>query len=128
MTTLSKNKKLIDSHCLNRFKQKYHILEKNDDIWYGTLNQTNISDNSNKFYIIQLLKHDQANSYCLFTRAGRVGYPGKINYDLYVSVEDALTDFKTKFYEKTGTYWEKRQHSKHNLNKYDYIEMKQVDI
>jgi len=39
------------------------------------LNQTNISQNNNKFYVIQLLK--SGNGYYLFTRWGRVGENGQ---------------------------------------------------
>ena len=39
---------------------------------------------------MQLLKHDRASSYCLFCRGGRVGYPGTVNCDLYIYLEDAV--------------------------------------
>lgn len=37
------------------------------------LNQTNIQNNNNKFYLIQLLENKLGGDYCVWLRWGRVG-------------------------------------------------------
>jgi len=37
------------------------------------LNQTNIQNNNNKFYLIQLLENRLGGDYCVWLRWGRVG-------------------------------------------------------
>ena len=43
-----------------------------------TLNQSKMSANINKFYILQILQHESnQNQHIFFTRWGRVGVPGQ---------------------------------------------------
>jgi predicted DNA-binding WGR domain protein len=95
-----------------------------DDIWDARLNQTEISGNKNKFYILQLL-HPIGNSAAtkLFTRWGHVGENGqtqfKVNYFAvfappHLSSADfkgpwdpatAVQEFKKQFKAKAGVDW-----------------------
>lgn len=51
-----------------------HVLEDGDTIFDVLLNQTDIVNNHNKYYIIQLLQSDtNAHSYYVWTKWGRVG-------------------------------------------------------
>jgi len=73
-------KAVVDQYFAGR--NLYHIFEDKDNVFNGkyfncTLNKSNLSQNNNKFYIIQLLEHDSDNSLILFTRWGRVGVPGQ---------------------------------------------------
>ncbi|NXA88959.1 PARP3 polymerase, partial [Melanocharis versteri] len=72
-----------------------------------TLNQTNISANNNKFYIIQLLEHGGA--YSVWSRWGRVGEAGWPKLMPCASLEAAKKAFEKKFQEKTKNSWATRE-------------------
>ncbi|XP_041318849.1 protein mono-ADP-ribosyltransferase PARP3 isoform X3 [Pyrgilauda ruficollis] len=86
-----------------------------------TLNQTNISANNNKFYIIQLLEHDSA--YSVWSRWGRVGETGQSNLMPCASLEAAKKDFEKKFREKTKNSWATRENFVAHPGKYTLIEV-----
>ncbi|XP_005522203.1 PREDICTED: poly [ADP-ribose] polymerase 3 [Pseudopodoces humilis] len=86
-----------------------------------TLNQTNISTNNNKFYIIQLLEHDGA--YSIWTRWGRVGEAGQFKLMPCASLEAAKKDFEKKFREKTKNSWATRENFIAQPGKYTLIEV-----
>lgn len=49
-----------------------------DKIYAATLNQSNINNNNNKFYILQILVNEKdPKDIVFFTRWGRVGVPGQ---------------------------------------------------
>lgn len=59
----------------------HQVYSNTDDIWDARLNQTEISGNKNKFYILQLLHPIGNSSTCqLFTRWGRVGENGQSQF------------------------------------------------
>jgi len=84
--SLNDNKKLIDKYCSPKIKNKFHILEINNELMTCTLNYTNIQTNANKFMILQLLKNDNTDSFAIFSRGGRVGFTGKYTTDLYIAL------------------------------------------
>ncbi|NXB83429.1 PARP3 polymerase, partial [Vidua chalybeata] len=86
-----------------------------------TLNQTNISANNNKFYIIQLLEHDGA--YSVWSRWGRVGEVGRSRPIPCASLEAAKKEFEKKFQEKTGNSWATRENFIAHPGKYTLIEV-----
>ncbi|XP_009874297.1 PREDICTED: poly [ADP-ribose] polymerase 3 [Apaloderma vittatum] len=86
-----------------------------------TLNQTNISANNNKFYIIQLLEHDGA--YSVWSRWGRVGEVGQSKLMPCPSLEAAKKDFEKKFWEKTKNRWVARENFVAQPGKYTLIEV-----
>ncbi|NWZ01746.1 PARP3 polymerase, partial [Loxia curvirostra] len=86
-----------------------------------TLNQTNISANNNKFYIIQLLEHDGA--YSVWSRWGRVGEAGQSKLMPCASLEAAKKDFEKKFREKTKNSWTTRENFVAHSGKYTLIEV-----
>jgi poly [ADP-ribose] polymerase len=69
-----------------------------------TLNQTNIGNNNNKFYIIQLVK-DMYGTFYLYSRYGRVGERGTPQNTCYGMLEHAIKEFKKRFRSKTGNTW-----------------------
>ncbi|XP_021512719.1 protein mono-ADP-ribosyltransferase PARP3 [Meriones unguiculatus] len=85
-----------------------------------TLNQTNIGNNNNKFYIIQLL--EEGGHFFCWNRWGRVGEVGQSKMNDFASLEDAKKDFMKKFWEKTKNKWEERDHFVAHPNKYTLIE------
>ena len=95
------------------------------DDWDCMLNQTNIGQNNNKFYVIQLLQ--SYSSYVLFTRWGRVGEPGQHDKKFFHSLDDAQKEFKKKFSDKTKNRWENRHDFKPVPKKYTLLEMDDDD-
>ena len=67
----------VDSECPS--VDTHHVYTEGRDIWDVMLNQTNIQNNNNKYYLIQLLQSDSNNSFAVWMRWGRVGYSGILN-------------------------------------------------
>ena len=69
--------------CINSASYVYECMTNN--IWcswtadYVVLPQTNVGNNNNKYYLIQLLEEDAKKSYHVWQRWGRVGYGGQNN-------------------------------------------------
>ena len=85
------------------------------------LNQTNIGQNNNKFYVIQLLV--RGSSYSVWTRWGRVGESGQNSNKMFRSLEAAEKEFCKKFREKTKNSWEERENFTALPGKYTLLEM-----
>ncbi|OXB58158.1 hypothetical protein ASZ78_006930 [Callipepla squamata] len=107
----------IDGQCPLSAGADAQVYEDYDCI----LNQTNIRANNNKFYIIQLIKHDGA--YSTWTRWGRVGEVGQSKLQPFTSLEDAKKDFEKKFREKTKNSWAARENFVAQPGKYTLIEV-----
>src|SRR5579871_5539904 len=118
---------LIDKESPVKIQRDYHLYFHDGVLYSCTLNQTDLIQNSNKFHIMQLLKHNKKETYCLFSRGGRVGYVGQWNCELYTKLTDALSEWESKFYEKTGATWANRDSIVPQQGKYDYIAMKYLD-
>ncbi|KAE8767991.1 Poly [Hordeum vulgare] len=52
---MKKGAAVLDEHIPDDIKMTYHVLKVGDEIYDATLNQTNVGDNSNMFYITQAL-------------------------------------------------------------------------
>jgi poly [ADP-ribose] polymerase len=72
--------------------------------WGAMLNQTNIGNNNNKFYVIQVLQ--VGSTYYCFNRWGRVSERGQNACKQCPSLEAAQKEFKKKFSEKTKNDWD----------------------
>lgn len=59
--------------------QKYNVYSAGGKAYAATLNQANIGNNNNKFYILQILENEANTSpkFIFFTRWGRIGVPGQ---------------------------------------------------
>nr|CAB3477136.1 unnamed protein product [Digitaria exilis] len=66
VTATKKGAAVLDQHIPDHIKVNYHVLQVGDDIYDATLNQTNVGDNNNKFYIIQVLESDAGGSFMNF--------------------------------------------------------------
>ena len=67
-----------------------------DKYYAVTLNYTNVQNNNNKFYIIQLLQDIHTKKYGVLYRWGRIGFFGQVNYVIYENFEQAREAFITK--------------------------------
>ncbi|KAK1385850.1 hypothetical protein POM88_023585 [Heracleum sosnowskyi] len=73
-----------------------------DEIYDAMLNQTNVGDNNNKFYVIKLLESDDGLRYMVYNRWGRLGIKGQDKlHDPYTSLECAIQEFEQNFFSKT---------------------------
>ncbi|KAF9877171.1 hypothetical protein CkaCkLH20_05437 [Colletotrichum karsti] len=75
-------------------------------IYDASLNQTNASNNNNKFYRIQLIQ--MGSFFKTWTRWGRVGDSGQNAVLGNGSLDDALKQFDKKFKDKSGYSWADR--------------------
>lgn len=86
------------------------------------LNQTNISQNNNKFFIIQVLKDFTAERYYTWIRWGRVGYNGQTSLsDCAGDAAKAISIFEKKFVDKTKNNWSDRESFDKYPDKYDLV-------
>uniref|UniRef100_G1PAB3 Poly [ADP-ribose] polymerase n=1 Tax=Myotis lucifugus TaxID=59463 RepID=G1PAB3_MYOLU len=107
----------VDPSCPLSHKPGAQVHEDYD----CTLNQTNIGNNNNKFYIIQLL--EDGGRFACWNRWGRVGEVGQSKLSYFPSLEDAKKDFEKKFKDKTKNSWAEREHFVAQPGKYTLIEV-----
>lgn len=106
--------KVVDKLVPDREKYKVH------EDYAVVLNQTNIGENNNKFYIIQLLTDN--NLYYVWTRWGRVGENGLNNLANCGDLKSGISEYKKKFKAKTGNKWEDISSFKSQDGKYTLVE------
>lgn len=97
-----------------------HVYTEGREPWLCTLNQTNIGDNNNKFYVLQLLESDNGSEYMVFTKWGRVGGK-KAQQRLMRAGADlaaAKKEYNKKFRDKTKNEWAERASFVHHKGKY----------
>ncbi|XP_071499101.1 protein mono-ADP-ribosyltransferase PARP3-like [Diadema antillarum] len=110
----------VDSHCHMSGAEVYQDYD-------CMLNQTNIGQNNNKYYIIQLLLTGW-NNYHVWTRWGRVGEPGQNALNSCGSdLEAAKKAFSKKFSDKTKNKWDDRENFQPHPGKYTLIEVEEAD-
>ena len=114
----------VDEYCPLNASHKVHIDDNDGTIFDVLLNQTNASNNNNKFYRIQLLSAMPAGGedYHTWTRWGRVGEKGQSKLlGGSGSLSEAIDNFQAKFKDKTGHNWEDRTEPA-KRGKYTYLE------
>lgn len=79
------------------------ILSDDSGVYSCTLNQTDISTNKNKFYIMQIVT--SGTEYHLHIRYGRIGENGTILSDTFSNKSSAVIKFEKQFKAKTGNSW-----------------------
>ncbi|UKZ72652.1 hypothetical protein TrVFT333_000285 [Trichoderma virens FT-333] len=97
----------VDEHCPLVYNQ-VHIDPDTGLIYDASLNQTNASNNNNKFYRIQVLYDAKTKVYKTWTRWGRVGEIGQSAILGNGAVADAIKNFEKKFKDKSGLAWDNR--------------------
>ncbi|XP_069822687.1 protein mono-ADP-ribosyltransferase PARP3 [Dendropsophus ebraccatus] len=119
-----KGKAKIDSACSQSGLSNIEVYEDYDCM----LNQTNIGNNNNKFYIIQLLHSTNSkNTYYCWNRWGRVGEVGQSKLSPFTDVNSAKKDFEKKFKDKTKNNWSDRENFTPYSGKYTMIEVEHDD-
>ena len=116
----------VDDSCPIKSSSEVYI---HDDgcIYDASLNQTNIGENNNKFYYIQVLKLTASTAYAVWTHWGRVGENGQNKLEQDLTLEFALESFGKKFKSKTGLSWEGRNDPP-KANKYTVIDKSYMGI
>ncbi|KAJ8326010.1 hypothetical protein QVD99_004165 [Batrachochytrium dendrobatidis] len=120
VVAIKKSKSVVDYHC--SCAKTTHVVEDGDEIYDAMLSQTNISENNNKFYIIQILKDDSVNQYFCWKRWGRVGVTGQSNLTTHATFDQAFREFCRKFREKTQNDWKDKTNFVKYPGKYFLIE------
>ncbi|KAF9072659.1 PARP-domain-containing protein, partial [Rhodocollybia butyracea] len=101
----------------------HQVYSDDECVWDAMLNQTNIGDNNNKFYVLQLLQSLNDNTRCeVFTHWGRVGERGQSKSRGNLPTAQAIAEFKKQFKSKAGVPWEQRIGMEPKSGKYVFLE------
>lgn len=93
-----------------------------ENVYDAKLNQTNIGQNNNKYYFIQLLK--AGSNYYVWNRWGRVGERGQNALKPFNgSLPGAIKEFEKKFKEKSANAWAARANFVPKTGKYTLLEI-----
>lgn len=99
-TVIIKGGAAVDKYVPN--KDDFRVHQDSNRVYSATLNQSNLNDNNNKFYIIQVLLNEKTNQYFCFNRWGRVGVPGQQAMKGPYSAQAAINDFNSKHRDKSA--------------------------
>ncbi|KAG0633555.1 poly [ADP-ribose] polymerase 2-B [Tuber brumale] len=84
---------------------------------------SNIGNNNNKFYYLQLLESDASKTYSVFAHWGRVGDRGQSKmYVQNADLSSAISHFGKQFKSKTGKDWARRTEALGGVGKYTFLE------
>ncbi|XP_076829790.1 poly [ADP-ribose] polymerase 2 [Brachyhypopomus gauderio] len=122
-TVVMKGKAPVDSECKAKLG-KAHVYAQGNDIYDVMLNQTNLQNNNNKYYLIQLLQDNGAKAYSVWMRWGRVGKVGQSSLvSCGADLSQAKAVFEKKFFDKTKNEWAGRAKFEKIPGKYDMVFM-----
>uniref|UniRef100_A0A2N9EGW1 Poly [ADP-ribose] polymerase n=1 Tax=Fagus sylvatica TaxID=28930 RepID=A0A2N9EGW1_FAGSY len=96
VTATKKGSAVLDQCLPDHIKAHYH----GDDIYDAMLNQTNVGENNNKFYVIQALESDSGGTFMVYNRK-----------------------FEQKFFAKTKNQWCTRKEFICHPKSYTWLEM-----
>ncbi|KAJ4849285.1 Poly [ADP-ribose] polymerase 2 [Turnera subulata] len=120
VTATKKGAAVLDQYLPDHIKSQYH----GNDVYDAILNQTNVANNNNKFYVIQLLESDDGGRFMVYNRWGRVGVKGQDKiFGPYTCQHDAISEFEEKFYAKTKNFWSERKEFTCYPKCYTWLEM-----
>jgi poly [ADP-ribose] polymerase len=106
----------VDEQCPKSKDSSVSVYSDASGVYDAMLNQTNIGNNNNKFYVIQLLTN--GGSYWVWTRWGRVGARGQDALQTCGGVDAAKSYFDSKFHDKTKNRWINRKNFVAHSGKY----------
>ncbi|CAF0734869.1 unnamed protein product [Adineta steineri] len=113
----------VDSECAS-MSGKAHVYCEDKDVFDCMLNQTDVGNNNNKFYLIQLLEENNSKKYYVWLRWGRVGYNGQNSLEHFgCDLDDAKRFFCKKFSDKTKNDFYYRDAFTKYPGKYDYVQL-----
>eukprot|EP00906_Rhabdomonas_costata_P016102 RCo023102 len=118
---IKKGAGVVDTY--SNMQSEAHVFEEGSEVYQCTLNQTNIGQNNNKFYIIQLLEADAGGKWWVWTRWARVGQVGQSMLQACPSLATAKAAFCSKFRDKTLNDWYKRASFVKHPGKYHLMDM-----
>ncbi|PKA48937.1 Poly [ADP-ribose] polymerase 2 [Apostasia shenzhenica] len=119
-----KARPMLDKWLSEDIKSRFHVLEHGEEFYDAALNQTNVGENNNKFYVIQALESNDGREFMVYTRWGRVGVKGQEKlHGPYISQERAIKEFEMKFSEKTKNQWSSRKNFICYPKSYAWLEM-----
>ncbi|KAI1076768.1 PARP-domain-containing protein [Whalleya microplaca] len=110
----------VDEGAGDHFPNYEVYIDDSGVIHDASLNQTNATNNNNKFYRVQLLRSVNGD-YRTWTRWGRVGEHGQTKVLGDGSLGNALREFDSKFKSKSGLAWSNRADPP-KAGKYAFIE------
>ncbi|KAK9673952.1 hypothetical protein RND81_12G201100 [Saponaria officinalis] len=115
---------LPDQWVPDDVKYSHHVIEMGNTVYDAMLTQTHIMNNTNDFYVIQVLKANHASSYMVYNRWGTVGEPGEIKLvGPHSSAFMAIQEFEEIFYMKTKNHWSDRKNFVSYPKSYTWLEM-----
>ncbi|CAN7116715.1 poly [ADP-ribose] polymerase 2 isoform X1 [Brassica rapa] len=124
VTATKKGAAVLDQWIPDNIKSQYHVLQRGDDVYDAMLNQTNVRDNNNKFFVLQVLESDNKKTYMVYFRWGRVGVKGQSKLDgPFHSWDRAIEIFSNKFLDKTKNFWSDRKEFIPHTKSYTWLEM-----
>ncbi|XP_057322093.1 poly [ADP-ribose] polymerase-like isoform X2 [Microplitis mediator] len=82
-----------------------HVYQQHNDKFTVTLGLTDIEDNKNDYYKMQILEHDNGNKFWLFTSWGRIGTTIGGSSLRSMSLDSCIDFFKKNYLKKTGNDW-----------------------
>lgn len=117
------NRAPVDPECI-QMEGKAQVYLENAAMYDAMLNQTNLKNNNNKYYMIQLLEEINRKWYHVWFRWGRVGHKGQTNLvNCGTDIEKAKSMFEQKFWDKTKNEWMSRDNFVKVAGKYDLLKM-----
>ncbi|XP_020239464.1 poly [ADP-ribose] polymerase 2 [Cajanus cajan] len=124
VTATKKGVSVLDQWLPDSVKAHYHVLQLGGEVYDAMLNQTNVGDNNNKFYVIQVLESDKGGEFLVYNRWGRVGIKGQDKiHGPYRSCESAIQEFEQKFLAKTKNDWSNRNNFVSYPKSYAWLQM-----
>ncbi|CAH1779148.1 unnamed protein product [Owenia fusiformis] len=121
-TIVMKGKAPVDPECTK--SSTAHVYCEGSDVYDAMLNQTNLMNNNNKYYICQLLEDDTRKAYSVWFRWGRVGKVGQNSLmPCGPDLDEAKKLFTRKFHDKTKNDWSLRNKFSKVAGKYDLVKM-----
>ena len=111
----------VDDECKQCYGS-YHVYENGESTYNAMLNQTNVGQNNNKYYLLQVLEHNLKADYCVWFRWGRVGKIAGTSIQ-NLPLDKAVATFEKKFQDKTKNRWTDRKIFTKHPQKYDLLEI-----
>ncbi|XP_054748686.2 poly [ADP-ribose] polymerase 2-like [Lytechinus pictus] len=118
------NRPPVDGECVQMSDKAQVYMDATSAMYDAMLNQTNLKNNNNKYYVIQLLEETSRKWYHVWFRWGRVGHKGQNNLvNCGTDLEKAKSTFEQKFWDKTKNEWMNKDSFVKVAGKYDLLKM-----
>ena len=100
-------------------ENKAHVYSTKETVYSVVLGAVSIQDDKNSYYKLQLLEHDKKPKWYVFRSWGRIGTTiGGNKVDVYLEKEEAMSNFKRHYEDKTGNRWSQRDNFKKQPGKF----------